>query len=81
MVQTHAAPGTRHVAEEGLSVPEDSVQLPGQTPPAESGVSDLDGPERKPLSRGWGPVPIALIMFVVALVVAGMIAELVELFK
>ncbi|MEE4545134.1 DUF6480 family protein [Streptomyces sp. V4-01] len=80
MVQTHAEPGVRHVAEEGLSVPEDAVQGPGQTPPAESGVSDLDGPERQALRRGWGPVPITLIMCVVALVVAGMIAQLVALF-
>jgi len=68
-----------HLADEGLSVPEDAVQEPGQTPPAESGVSDLDGPERKPLSRGWGAAPLVLIMIVVALFVAGLLGWAIEL--
>lgn len=68
-----------HLADEGLSVPEDAVQEPGQTPPAESGVSDLDGPEREPLSRGWGAAPVTIIMIVVAVFVAGLLGRAVEL--
>jgi hypothetical protein len=68
-----------HVADEGLEVPEDALQRPGQTPPAESGVSGLDAPERKRLSQGWGPVPIAVILFFVAIFLAGVIAQVVAL--
>ncbi|SEG53592.1 hypothetical protein SAMN05216223_10671 [Actinacidiphila yanglinensis] len=73
------APPNPHLADEGLSVPEDAIQRPGQMPPAESGVSDLDGPEREPLSRGWAAAPITLIMIVVALFVAGFLGWAIEL--
>lgn len=68
-----------HLPDEGLSVPEDAEQRPGQTPAAESGVSCLDAPEREPLSHGWGPVPVTLIMIVVAVFLAGLIGRAVVL--
>jgi hypothetical protein len=69
-----------HLADEGLSVPEDALQRPGQTPPAESGVSGLDAPEREPLShRGWGPAPITIIMIIVGLFAAGALGQAIEL--
>jgi hypothetical protein len=68
-----------HVSDDGLSVPEDAIQRPGQTPPAESGVSALDGPEREPLSRGWGAAPITVIMIVVAIFLAGMLGRAIVL--
>lgn len=70
-----------HLPDEGLSVPEDSVQRAGHTSPAESGVSSLDGPERGPLSRGWGASPIVLIMIVVAIFVAGGVGMAVEVLR
>lgn len=76
MAVTHSRP---HVPDEGLSVPEDSVQLAGRTPPAESGVSSLDAPEREPLSRGWAAAPIVVIMVFVALFVAGALGMAIEL--
>ncbi|MEU3461900.1 DUF6480 family protein [Streptomyces sp. NPDC006733] len=74
-------PGTAnpHLPDEGLGVPEDAQQQPGQTPPAESGVSCLDGPEHEPLSRGWGRMPIIIIMVVVALFVLGTLGRAIEL--
>ncbi|WP_335972311.1 MULTISPECIES: DUF6480 family protein [Streptomycetaceae] len=70
---TTTAHGNPHVADEGLSISGDARPRPGETPPAESGVSDLDGPEREALSRGWGALPISLIMAVVVLFVAGLL--------
>jgi hypothetical protein len=76
-----AHPGERnpHLPDEGLGVPEDAVQPAGHTPPAESGVSSLDGPEREPLSRGWAAAPIVIIMIFVALFVAGTLGMAIEL--
>ncbi|WP_329140269.1 DUF6480 family protein [Streptomyces sp. NBC_01476] len=80
MAITHPRPADNpHLTDEGLSVPEDALQRPGQTPPAESGVSGLDGPEREPLSQGWAAAPIIVIMIVVALVVAGLLGMAIEL--
>lgn len=74
-------PGTAnpHLPDEGLSVPEGTEQEPDKTPPAESGVSCLDSPEREALSRGWGRMPIIIIMVVVGLFVAGMLGRAIEL--
>jgi hypothetical protein len=69
----HPKTANPHLSDEGLSVPEDALQRPGQTPPAESGVSSLDAPEREALSRGWGPAPITVIMIVAALIFAGLL--------
>jgi len=77
----HSATESAHLPDEGLEVPEDSVQLAGHTPPAESGVSSLDGPEREPLSRGWAKAPIVLIMIFVALFVAGAVGQAVEVLR
>jgi Family of unknown function (DUF6480) len=79
MARTHPVQEDRHVADEGLSVPEDALQQPGATPPAESGVSGLDAPERERLRHGWGPAPIVVIMIVVALVVAGLLGQAIVL--
>ena len=68
-----------HLPDEGLSLPEDAVQLAGQTSPAESGVSSLDGPERGPLSRGWAAAPVIGIMLVVAVFAAGTLGMAIEL--
>lgn len=68
-----------HLPDEGLAVPGDTQAGPGQTPPAESGVSCLDAPERKALRRGWGPVPVVLIMIIVAVFLAGLIGRAVVL--
>lgn len=73
---THSNP---HVADEGLSISGDAQPRPGQTPPAESGISDLEGPEREALSRGWAALPITLIMVVVALFVAGLLGWAVQM--
>ncbi|MER6472446.1 DUF6480 family protein [Streptomyces collinus] len=52
---------------------------PGETPPAEaSATSGISYPEPE-LRVGWGPVPLALIMLVVALMVVGLIAMAVAL--
>ncbi|MFE5407028.1 DUF6480 family protein [Streptomyces sp. NPDC056580] len=52
---------------------------PGETPPAEaSATSAISYPEPE-LRVGWGPVPLALIMLVVALMVVGLIAMAVAL--
>jgi hypothetical protein len=78
---THHAPvtGWNHVPDEGLEVPGESFQMPGRTPPAESGVTALDAPERKALSRGWAWTPVILILLVVAVFLAGVIGMAVEL--
>lgn len=68
-----------HLPDEGLSVPEDAVQAAGHTSPADSGISSLDGPERGPLSRGWGPGPIIAIMLVVGIFAAGALGMAIEL--
>lgn len=77
----HTGTVNPHLPDEGLSVPEDALQQPGQTPPAESGVSCLDAPERESLRRGWGTMPIVLIMIVVALFVAGTLGRAIELMQ
>ncbi|MFF8731680.1 DUF6480 family protein [Streptomyces sp. NPDC015171] len=52
---------------------------PGETPPGEgSTTSAISYPEPE-LRRGWGPVPLALILLVVALVAVGLIAMAVAL--
>lgn len=52
---------------------------PGETPPAEAGgTSGISEPQRE-LRKGWGPMPLALIMAVVALVAIGLIAMIVAL--
>lgn len=52
---------------------------PGETPPAEgSTTSAISYPEPE-LRRGWGPMPLALIMAVVALIAIGLIAMAVAL--
>jgi hypothetical protein len=68
-----------HLPDEGLSVPEDSVQQAGHTSPAESGVSSLDAPERKALSRGWSKGPVIWILLVVAVFAAGALGMAIEL--
>jgi Family of unknown function (DUF6480) len=79
MLRHHTGHEVSHLPDEGLGVPGDARQRAGQTPPAESGVSDLDAPEREPLSRGWGPAPLVLIMVFTALVVVGMVGQVVVL--
>jgi hypothetical protein len=80
MAVTHPVhPVNPHLPDEGLSVPEDAVQLAGHTSPAESGVSSLDGPERGPLSRGWAAAPIIWIMLVVGVFAAGALGMAIEL--
>lgn len=75
----HTAPANPHVPDEGLGVPEDSVQLAGHTSPAESGVSSLDAPEREPLSHGWAATPLLIIGFFVAIFAAGALGMAIEL--
>ncbi|KUN30121.1 hypothetical protein AQJ23_05210 [Streptomyces antibioticus] len=52
---------------------------PGETPPAESGTSGISHPEPPELRRAWGPVPLVLIMLLVALFVIGLIGMAVAL--
>ncbi|MCX2924075.1 DUF6480 family protein [Streptomyces sp. NEAU-W12] len=52
---------------------------PGETPPAEGGTYGISHPEPPELRKGWGPVPLVLIMAVVALVAIGLIGMLVTL--
>lgn len=73
--------GNPHLPDEGLGVPEDAAQGDGHAPPAESGVSSLDAPEREALRHGWAWWPVALIAVVVALFVAGALGEAVELMR
>ncbi|MFF2127909.1 DUF6480 family protein [Streptomyces olivochromogenes] len=49
---------------------------PGETPPAEGGIYGISHQEPP---GGWGPVPLALIMAVVALVAIGLIGMVVAL--
>jgi hypothetical protein len=80
MAVTHPVqPVNPHLPDEGLGVPEDAVPMAGRTSPAESGVSSLDGPERGPLSHGWGTAPIVAIMLVVAVFAAGALGMAIEL--
>lgn len=52
---------------------------PGETPPAESGTTSGISYPQPELRRGWGAMPIALIMVVVAMVAIGLIAMAVAL--
>ncbi|MEU9158078.1 DUF6480 family protein [Streptomyces sp. NPDC048417] len=52
---------------------------PGDTPPAEGSTSGISHPEPPELRKGWGPMPLVLIMAVVLLVVIGLIAMVVAL--
>lgn len=52
---------------------------PGDTPPAEGGTHGISHPEPPELRKGWGPMPLVLIMVVVALVAIGLIAMAVAL--
>lgn len=52
---------------------------PGETPPAESGISGISHPEPPELRKGWGAMPLVLIMLVVLLVAIGLIAMVVEM--
>lgn len=52
---------------------------PGETPPAEGGISGISHPEPPELRKGWGAMPLVLIMAVVVLVAVGLIAMAVAL--
>lgn len=53
---------------------------PGETPPAETGISGISHPEPPELrGKGWGAMPLAVIALIVALVAVGLIAMVVEL--
>ncbi|MFC9953558.1 DUF6480 family protein, partial [Streptomyces prasinus] len=52
---------------------------PAPPPPAEGGTYGISHPEPPELRKGWGPMPLVLIMAVVALVVVGLIAMVVTL--
>ncbi|MFD8804211.1 DUF6480 family protein [Streptomyces sp. NPDC059597] len=52
---------------------------PGETPPAEGGISGISHPEPPELRKGWGPMPLVVIMVVVLLVAIGLIAMAVAL--
>ncbi|UUU29959.1 DUF6480 family protein [Streptomyces sp. CA-210063] len=52
---------------------------PGETPPAEGGTYGISHPEPPELRKGWGPMPLALIMVVVALIAIGLIGMAVAL--
>jgi uncharacterized protein DUF6480 len=75
----HIPPANPHLPDEGLGVPEDSVQRSGHTSPADSGVSCLDAPEREALSHGWAASPLVVIGIVVALFAAGALGMAIEL--
>ncbi|MFJ8536204.1 DUF6480 family protein [Streptomyces sp. NPDC093591] len=52
---------------------------PGETPPAEAGgTAGISHPQPE-LRKGWGAMPLVLIMAVVALVAIGLIAMVVAL--
>ncbi|MFE5813104.1 DUF6480 family protein [Streptomyces sp. NPDC056479] len=52
---------------------------PGETPPAEgSTTTGISYPEPE-LRKGWGPMPLTLILLVVALIAAGLMAMAVDL--
>ncbi|MFE0256188.1 DUF6480 family protein [Streptomyces sp. NPDC059010] len=46
---------------------------PGETPPAEGGTFGTH-PDPPELSKGWGAMPLTVIMVLVVLVVVGLIA-------
>ncbi|WEH13715.1 DUF6480 family protein [Streptomyces sp. VNUA24] len=53
---------------------------PGETPPAEGGTYGISHPEPPELrGKGWGPMPIVLILVVAALIAAGLIGMAVTL--
>lgn len=52
---------------------------PGETPPAEGGTFGISHPEPPELRKGWGAMPLILIMVVVALIAIGLIAMAVAL--
>jgi hypothetical protein len=52
---------------------------PGETPPAESGISGISHPEPPELRKGWEALPLVLITLVVLLVAIGLIAMVVEM--
>ncbi|MFF4845364.1 DUF6480 family protein [Streptomyces collinus] len=52
---------------------------PGETPPAEASATSAISYSEPELRVGWGPVPLVLIMLVVALMVVGLIAMAVAL--
>ncbi|WP_371573649.1 DUF6480 family protein [Streptomyces sp. NBC_01314] len=52
---------------------------PGETPPGEGGTSGISHPEPPELRKGWGPMPIVLIMIVAALIAIGLIGMAVTL--
>ncbi|WP_327730838.1 DUF6480 family protein [Streptomyces sp. NBC_00487] len=52
---------------------------PGETPPAEGGTYGISHPEPPELRKGWGPMPLVLIMAVVALIAIGLIGMAVSL--
>jgi hypothetical protein len=52
---------------------------PGETPPAEGGPSGISHPEPPELRKGWGPMPLVLILLLVALVAVGLIGMAVAL--
>ncbi|KND41752.1 MULTISPECIES: DUF6480 family protein [Streptomyces] len=53
---------------------------PGETPPGEGGTYGISHPEPPEMrSKGWGPMPIVLIMVVAALMAIGLIGMAVTL--
>ncbi|MGW0710106.1 DUF6480 family protein [Streptomyces sp. NPDC002643] len=52
---------------------------PGETPPAEGSTSAVSHREQRELRKGWGPLPLTLIMLVVALVAIGLVAMAIAL--
>ncbi|MFE7836218.1 DUF6480 family protein [Streptomyces sp. NPDC057474] len=52
---------------------------PGETPPAEGGTSGISHPEVTALRKGWGPMPVVLIMVVAVLMAIGLIGMAVAL--
>ncbi|MFD5795944.1 DUF6480 family protein [Streptomyces diastatochromogenes] len=73
MTSPHAEPSRTPGLKPRRGVP------PGETPPAEgSTTSGISYPEPE-LRKGWGPMPLALIMLVVALIAVGLIAMAVAL--
>lgn len=59
--------------DEGLEVPEDYIMPPGASTPSESTFSELSGPEREALRRGWGPGPL-VAWGLIALLILGLAA-------
>ena len=46
---------------------------PGETPPGEGGTYGISHPEPPEPRKGWGKIPLLLIMVVVALIAVGLI--------